>query len=199
MHPFLQHFESRYKQKLGKRFPTFFKTFEHLLSLKKAFYTIVETGTARRADAYDAEGMSTLLFDEFLNFEGIDGNLISIDIDPNNVSFSASKTSSKTQVVCGNSIQVLYELVSSLDEGLDLLYLDAMDLDWGSPHPSSLHHLKEFCSALPLLREKTIIVVDDNERGIGKGSYIHSYMNDIQQQPFFNEYQIGWVWQSNKP
>ncbi len=194
MHPFLQHFDKAYSHKLGKRYSTFFKTFEYLLSLNKPYYTIVETGTVRRSDAYDAEGMSTLLFDEFLNSPGIDGNLISIDINPSAVAFSTSKVSSKSQVVCSNSISVLYELGSSLDNGVDLLYLDAMDLDWGNPHPSSLHHLKEFCAAQQLLRRGSIIVVDDNERGIGKGGYIDSYMKDIQNPALFNEYQIGWIW-----
>lgn len=194
MHPFLDHFSNKYKSQLGKRFSTFYKMFEYLISLNKDFYTLIETGTVRRDNALEAEGMSTILFDEFLNFEGIDGNLISIDLDQNNVNFSISKVSSKTQVVCGDSVQTLFDLSQSMDDDVDLFYLDSMDLDWGNPHPSSFHHVQEFCAIIPLLKKGTLLVIDDNDQGKGKGAYVDSYMTTIKKEKLFNEYQIGWVW-----
>ncbi len=168
--------------------------FECLLNQNKPFYNLLETGTIRRDNAHEAEGMSTLLFDEFLNFDGIDGNLVSIDIDRKNVDFSTARTSGKTQVVCGDSVNVLWQLAQDDSDPFDLIYLDSMDLDWNNPAPSSLHHLKEFCAAQNMLKSGCLIVIDDNKSGVGKGGYVASFMSDIKKDCLFNDYQIGWVW-----
>jgi hypothetical protein len=193
-HPFLDHFENKYSRLLDKRYKTFYSMFECLLNQNKPFYNLLETGTIRRDNAHEAEGMSTLLFDEFLNFDGIDGNLVSIDIDRKNVDFSTARTSGKTQVVCGDSVNVLWQLAQDDSDPFDLIYLDSMDLDWNNPAPSSLHHLKEFCAAQNMLKSGCLIVIDDNKSGVGKGGYVASFMSDIKKDCLFNDYQIGWVW-----
>jgi len=189
---FLQQFEKKYKNCLGNRYETFYSSFEYLESLNKDNYFILETGMTRIKDNY-GDGQSTIIFDEYINYK--DGTLISVDINPNAIDLCSKLVSSKTKLVCEDSVNFLYK--TSLQENLqkiDLLYLDSFDLDWNNPHPSAMHHVKELLSIIPKISTGTLIIVDDNQKDSGKGRYISDFMKNINKQYFFNEYQTGWIW-----
>ena len=147
---------------------------------------------ARQENNYGGDGLSTILFDEYLNYR--DGKIISVDIDPQVVSFAASKISSKAELICSDSVSYLYNLSKQETPKLDLLYLDSFDLSWDKPHPSSLHHVKELLAVMHKVTPGTLIVVDDNNRGAGKGQYIADFMENTGKVKYFDEYQIGWIW-----
>jgi hypothetical protein len=180
-------------QGLSHRFSTFKKMFRYLDNISSPL--IVETGISRMIDNYTGDGHSTLLFDEYLHFFKKSGMLISIDIDQNKCDFTAPLLSSKSTILCSDSVIALNSISNNSNlPSIDLLYLDSYDVDWNNPHPSALHHFKELLSIQPKLKSGTLIVVDDHDHGRGKGKYIAEYMNDINKTPYFDEYQIGWIW-----
>lgn len=186
-------FNKEYYPKLGKRKNTFEKVFEYLESLNKQNPTILETGTARIENNWGGDGMSTLMFDRYINEKS--GNFTSIDINQNNVNFAKSKVSSKSNLICSDSIIKLYEI--SRDETypmIDVLYLDSYDVDFNNPTPSCFHHMKELLAIFPKIQKGTLIVVDDNLNGKGKGQMIKDYMKNIGINPYFDEYQIGFIY-----
>lgn len=187
-------FNREYYFKLGKRRNTFQKVFEYLESLNKENPTILETGIARQEDNWCGDGMSTLMFDKYINNKG--GNFTSIDIDPNNVNFAKSKVSPKSNLICSDSVIKLHEI--SRDEKypmIDVLYLDSYDVDFNNPTPSCFHHIKELLAIFPKIQKGTLIVVDDNFNGKGKGQMIKDYMKNIRINPYFDEYQIGFIYE----
>lgn len=188
---FIKVFKAKYNSKLSHRFSTFLKMFEYLESLNKNSYSILETGMARQSDNYSGDGMSTLLFDEFVNF--YNGEVRSVDINQSTIDFCSQLVSDKTRLVCSDSVKYLFEL-SKTDLNFDLIYLDSFDIDWANPHPSSFNHIKELLAIMPRIETGTLIVVDDNQQDRGKGKYIREFMNNIGKTPLFNEYQIGWIW-----
>jgi hypothetical protein len=178
---------------LAERAETFQKIFEYLQSLKKETYFILETGVCREPNNFAGDGMSTVLFDSFVNF--YDGSVTSIDIDEQNVAFAKTLVSLKTRIVCSDSVSELKKMSDSNSlPVIDLLYLDSYDVDWADPHPSAFHHIKELLSILRSVSKGTLIVVDDNINGVGKGKYISQYMDDVCNKRIFDGYQIGWVW-----
>jgi len=182
-----------YRDCLGKRYNTFMKMFRYLDTIPNPL--IVETGISRMLNNYMGDGHSTLLFDEYLNFFKESGQLISIDIDKHNCLFTAQLLSNKSKVICSDSISILHHLsTDSSFTKIDLLYLDSYDLDWKNPHPSALHSIKEFLAIYPKIKPGTLVVIDDNNKGIGNGTYVVDYMNNINKRPYFDEYQIGWIW-----
>ena len=171
-------FNREYYFKLGKRRDTFQKVFEYLESLNKENPTILETGIARKEDNWSGDGMSTLMFDKYINDKG--GHFTSIDIDPNNVNFAKSKVSSKSNLICSDSVIKLHEI--SRDKTypmIDVLYLDSYDVDFNNPIPSCFHHMKELLAIFPKIQKGTLIIVDDNLNGKGKGQMIKDYMKNF--------------------
>ena len=166
--------------KTGKRQHSFNLMVNHL---NRESALIVETGCARKENNFDGDGMSTLIFDEYVKQYG--GTFFSVDINPDNTAFAKSKCS-KAIVHTGDSVDFLYNLQVN---DIDLLYLDSYDFDPQKPHPSSLHHLMELTAVMPALKPgSTMIVVDDNVLAIkdgdatkrvieiGKGFYIKYFM-----------------------
>jgi predicted O-methyltransferase YrrM len=187
-------FNKDYYFKLGKRRNTFQKIFEYTESLNKKNATILETGIARQENNWEGDGMSTLMFDRYINSVG--GNFTSIDINPQNVEFARSNVSAKSNLICSDSVIKLHEI--SRDENfpmIDVLYLDSFDVDFNNPVPSSFHHIKELLAIFPKIQKGTLIVVDDNFNGKGKGQMIKDYMKNIGINPFFDEYQIGFIYE----
>jgi hypothetical protein len=162
---------------------------EMLERRRESGHLIVETGCLRNAASWDGDGQSTAIFDRFATLHG--GSVVSVDINANHCATAREAVSSRTTVICQESVEFLFRWVPP--RCVDLLYLDSYDLDWGNPHPSSLHHMKELCAILPKLGAGTLIVVDDNANGRGKGEYIQSFMDAVGIEPAFSEYQIGWV------
>ena len=187
-------FNRDYYFKLGERRNTFQKIFEYLESLSKENPTILETGIARTDENWEGDGMSSLMFDKYINEVG--GNFTSIDINPSNVSFARSKLSSKSNLICSDSVIQLHKI--SRDEEypmIDVLYLDSFDLDWNNPIPSSFHHMKELLAIYPKIQKGTLIVVDDNANNKGKGQMVKDFMKNIGINPYFDEYQIGFIYE----
>lgn len=154
---------------------------------------IVETGCARVKDNYSGDGMSTLIFDQYITENG--GECYSIDINSNNISFAKSITKN-VNLICSDSISYLFDFNKTLlakNKYIDLLYLDSFDFDHNNPHPSSFHHIMELLCIWPSCSKGTIIAVDDNfENGSGKGKYVKQFMDNIGIKPIFDSYQIVW-------
>jgi hypothetical protein len=187
---FLEEYDKNFALKLGIRAETLRKIFEELEKKNKEFYLIVETGCVRTTNGYGGDGMSTVLFDEFVNFH--DGMVVSVDINRKNCELAQSMTSNKTIVHCSDSIDFLNHY--TLSNEIDLLYLDSLDIDFSNPYKSAQHHMNEFNAIKARLEKGTIIVVDDYKSDeSGKGMYIAKYMRDTGYKRFIDDYQIGWV------
>jgi len=172
----------------GKREPSFRIMVEFLKTIKRPI--IVETGCARVDNNFEGDGMSTLIFDAFVEENG--GNFYSVDISNDSVAFAESKvTSVQTQIYCEDSVGFLNKFSAILS--IDLLYLDSYDLDPENPHPSSLHHIHELLAVSKCLKKGTMIVVDDNLNDeIGKGKYIAEYFSKIGVPMIYSGYQQIW-------
>ncbi len=177
--------------------------FELLEKKKDKDFLIVETG-CMRADhgqlAFGDDGASTFIFDDFINF--YDGEVLSVDINQNNVNHAKSMVSDKTKVSCMDSVEFLWKLPSS--KKIDFLYLDSYDFDPENPIPSQLHHVKELCAVMKNLKKGTIIVVDDHlntpefasyrstlAKG-GKAGFIENFMVNVKAEVLHDGYQIVW-------
>lgn len=168
--------------------------FEELDKMNKKDYTILETGCMRGDHGewcFGDDGCATYIFDQFVNF--YDGLVYSVDINPNNVTYSQQRVSDKTQVICSDSVSYLYNLSESIK--FDMVYLDSYDIERSNPHPSQLHHMKELCSIMKNVRKGTILVVDDHDgfftQGqIGKGNYIKDFMDNVGAAKLYEGYQI---------
>jgi len=149
---------------------------------------IVETGCARVENNFEGDGMSTLIFDSFVELNG--GSLYSVDISHDSVNFARSKvTTNRSEIACEDSVSFLHKF----DQKIDLLYLDSYDLDPENPHPSSMHHIYELLAVSKCLKKGTMIVVDDNlSEEIGKGKYIADYLSKIGVPMIYSGYQQIW-------
>ena len=189
MTQFLEYFDNNYSNKLSKRSKTFRKLFELLEEKNKESYLIVETGCARGTNNYDGDGMSTVLFDKFINFHN--GLVISVDIDEAHCNLARSLVSEQTEVYCSDSVKFLWNF--NYFPPIDLLYLDSFDINFNRPHLSMLHHMKELCAIIGKLEKGAIIAIDDNTPKSGKGNYIADFMKDLGYKKIINEYQIAWI------
>lgn len=189
MSGFLVEFDVEYAPRLAHRARTFRRTFELLLAAERDGYFVVETGCARQAGNWSGDGQSTLLFDRFVSLHG--GEVLSFDSDRAACEAARGQVSERTRIEQVDAIRGLEQLPPG--RPIDLLYLDSLDVDWDDPHPSSLHHLKELCAALPKLAPGTLVVVDDDPEGRGKGQLIRELMDRAGVRPVFDEYQVGWI------
>jgi hypothetical protein len=183
---FLEFYDSKLSPLLGIRAEGFHKIFELLEEKKVKNYMILETGTVRTINEW-SDGQSTRLFDMFVNF--YQGNVYSVDISEDACATSKSIVTPKVLFRCGDSVQFLHERPS--DEKFDLIYLDSFDVDFENHHPSSLHHIFELCSVLHKnTKPGTIIAIDDNKEGAGKGQYIQQYFDMIGMKKVYDGYQL---------
>ena len=182
------------KPLLGLRELGFTRIFEYLNNIKDP--VIVETGTVREDYNFEGDGCSTILFDNYISNKG--GTLISVDIDP--VACKNARTvTTNAEVVEADSVEYL----ATLDGKVDLLYLDSFNIyNWLDDWKASAHHLKEIFAAKNIIKEGTLIVVDDNlyvpntednKRKSGKGRIIHELMQSIGISTFIDGYHIGWI------
>lgn len=186
-----------------KRKESYSLMIEHLKTIENPI--IVETGCARKENNFDGDGMSTLIFDDYITTHG--GTFYSVDNNIEAVKFSSEKVKS-AKLTLSDSIKYLYLLNQELREKnqyIDLLYLDSYDFDKNNPHPSSFHHLKEITAIIPSLKKGSMIVIDDNvpvevnfDDGtkenvvIGKGIYAHHFFKDVGIEPLYLGYQFVW-------
>lgn len=180
----------------GKRQYGFQSMIEHLNQIKNPL--IVETGCARQEDNYSGDGMSSLIFDSYINEHG--GEFHTVDIDENNVEFAKKHMVGNTGVHCSDSVAFLHnlnQLLVSQSRTINLLYLDSLDYYPEQELESSLHHLYELCAIRPSLQKGTMIVVDDNfyvnGQFKGKGKYMAEFMQKINCKMILKDYQCIWV------
>ncbi len=124
---------------------------------------IVETGCQRLKDDIGA-GMSTSIFGEYVHRYG--GRLVTVDFSEQNLNICRESTASfsdKIQYVFSDSLVFLKQLT----ETPGLIYLDSYDYDInGSDEDRRLsqeHCLKEWLIVEPLLKDDTIVLLDDND------------------------------------
>ena len=184
------------KPLLGLREIGFTKIFEYLKRIENP--VIVETGTVREENNFEGDGCSTILFDHYIGTQG--GTLITVDIDPKACKM-AEKLTTYAEVIEGDSV----EFLSTLDGSVDLLYLDSYNIyNWLDDWKSSAHHLKELFAAKNVIKDGTLIVVDDNlfipeseksKQKHGKGRMIYELMDSLGIPPYIDGYQVGWIWE----
>jgi len=185
------------KPLLGLRELGFTRIFEHLDNIKDP--VIVETGTVREDYNFEGDGCSTVLFDNYIGKKG--GTLITVDIDPAACK-NARTVTTHAEVVEADSV----EFLSTLDGHVDVLYLDSFNIyNWLDDWEASGHHLKELFAAKNIIKDGTLIVVDDNLYGtsvgqksnqkFGKGRMINEMMKSIGIPIHIDGYHMGWIWE----
>ena len=183
------------KPLLGLRETGFTKTFEYLKTIKDP--VIVETGTVREDYNFEGDGCSTILFDNYIDKEG--GTFITIDIDPAACK-NARTVTTHAEVIEADSVEYL----STLEGHVNVLYLDSFNIyNWLDDWEASGHHLKELFAAKNVIKDGTLIVVDDNlhmqnvdaNKKFGKGRMIHEMMKSIGIPPYIDGYHMGWIWE----
>jgi len=172
--------------------------FEYLGKTDRPF--IVETGCARKEDNWFGDGLSSLLFDRYVQEYG--GKFITIDISEESVKFCRGHVSNLTEVILGDSVKCLYDLNQKLlmtNEKIDLLYLDSIDAPRDKPEiisQSAVHHLYEFITISRSLKTGALVCVDDNwathNRLDGKGKILADYFHKIGNEPVKAGYQLIW-------
>ena len=193
-------FDTEARPRLTGRADTFVKMFEYLDQFDRPV-GIIETGCVRKADNWEGDGQSTVLFDRYVHYRG--GTLYSVDIDPRATKV-ARKLTQHALIHTGDSVAFLKSL-SRKDAGpLDLLYLDSFDLVVSQPIPAALHHMNELTAILPLVRADTLVVVDDSP-GVyedhpfphvdvgGKGMFVALHAKHVGADMVFHIYQAGWT------
>ena len=207
--------------RLGVRKISFRKIFDYLDKLPDPII-IVETGCLRIKDNFEGDGQSTLLFDYYTQFRGKGSKVYTVDINPEATKKCSEMVSNNVDITTADSVGYLNKLSKKFyDEkkNVSLFYLDSFDLDWRSPEQSCAHHLKELVSIKKILKENTLVVVDDSpingylqesleKKGnldfvpfglvpkptiSGKGSLIHQYAMQTGAKLLFSNYQTGWV------
>ena len=183
------------KPLLGLRETGFTKIFEYLRRIKDP--VIVETGTVREDYNFEGDGCSTILFDRYVDTQG--GTLLTVDIDPAACK-NARTVTTHAEVIEADSV----EFLSTLEGHVDLLYLDSFNIyNWLDDWEASGHHLKELFAAKNVIKEGTLIVVDDNlymknadtNKKFGKGRMIQELMKSIGIPPYIDGYHMGWIWE----
>ena len=110
---------------------------------------IIETGTNH--------GCTTIILAQALIDSGCDGKVITVELEPDNVeiarrNFDNAGVSSRIDVRCGNSKEVLPEIIEEIDS-LRMVFLDASHLFDDV--------MFEFESVLPKLTDDALVVLDN--------------------------------------
>jgi len=208
---FWSFFDREAAPRLALRANTFQKMFEHLDRLDTPI-NIIETGCARFKDDW-TDGQSTMLFDKYIHHHAAESKLYSVDINKAATDYARTFIGPKTSLTTDDSVKYLAKLTADFlasGQTVDLVYLDAHDLDWHYWYPSAAHHLMELCSVLRILRKDTLVVVDDCAHSAnfvrtnnhinfintpiigGKGRIVAEFAARIGAKVEFSEYQAGW-------
>jgi len=197
---------AEWKDRGMDRSDTFRKMFEHLDKYDRGV-RIVETGCVEEADNWRGNGCSTILFDRYAATHP--GTVVhSFEIDGEKAE-EARKYCPHVHFVVGDSVEMLklhvYAEVASREvQGLaiDLLYLDASAHNWAAETLTQVHHFNELMAAMPLLRENSLVAVDDcivvldeypQTKVIGKGGIVAQYALEAGAEMVFSAYQIGFT------
>ncbi len=184
----------QHKHELGSRYPTLRFALGLLALRAGSSPVVVETGTAR-AELEWRDGMSTLIFADYLDIHN--GLLWSVDRDANALETARRMVGPRAH--CVRLVQL--DSVSFLRacSKIDLLYLDSLDYVWNYQALSQWHNLKEAMAAERGLHENSIIVIDDCDLpGGGKGGKTRAYLRLKGWQCVMNNYQSVWVRRRSK-
>ena len=129
-------------------------------------FLLVETGTIRKIDNWEGDGQSTIAWSTFAATKS--GTVVTIDIDPVGADLVARLELPHVIAHTGDSLRVLPTLTGVVD----LLYLDSFDVNFSDPEPAAAHHLAELDAAWHLLASGSVVAVDDNLDGVGKGTKV---------------------------
>lgn len=152
---------------------------------------IVETGCVRFFNDYGG-GNSTYIFGNFVYVYG--GHLTTIDISTENMEVCkmvTAKFAKDIDYIVDDSLSAL----TKLDKPIDLLYLDSLDVpETGDATKGQEHNLAEFKLAEHLLREGSIVLIDDNnmENG-GKSRLTKEYLKEKGWREILDIYQAIWI------
>lgn len=173
--------------KVNDRYHTFHLALNLLSQLTPDNPLIVETGCQRERNDFGA-GQSTSIFVDYLKRYG--GKLISIDNNPEHVSRAIRFVEADTpgvgvhcEFMVSDSLEGLQLLVQSWKK-VGLLYLDSLDYPIGDQEgdldlqkAAQMHCFNEFVTALPLLTDSTVLLLDDNQlSGGGKTKLVKEYL-----------------------
>lgn len=155
---------------------------------------LFETGSARLPDPrwgtfennFKDDGMSTLIWDAFINEHG--GESYTVDIDRAAIDYVSTYVSHKAQLACQDSLSYIRSKTiefRKLNKKVNFVYFDSF--------PSALYHLQELCAIMPILADNAIIAVDDNYgKPDDRGTLIHEFMNNIKVPIIHNGIQKVW-------
>ena len=165
----LVEFFDQYAGKLGRRSDTFERVFFELGQIPAP--VIVETGCARKDSNWTGDGMSTVMFADFVAKYG--GSFRSVDLSWESVGMSSKLVShmdGDISISQGDSVEFLEAWT---DGPIDLLYQDSMDFDGESKKESPMHHLREIQAIYENLAKRCMVLIDDCglENG-GKGAVV---------------------------
>jgi predicted O-methyltransferase YrrM len=168
--------------RLGKRHAAF----SAIAELLPDGCRIVETGTVRMIDNWEGDGQSTIVWDTLATERA--GSVITIDIDPIGAQLVEQLGLQSTTAIVGDSLDV----IPTLTGHVDFLYLDSFDVNFEDPTPAAAHHLAELTAALDLLRPGSIVAVDDNLDGVGKGSEVAWFLEGHGAPEIVSGYVRAW-------
>ena len=197
---------AQFKHRGVDRSITFRKMFEHLDRYDRPV-RIVETGCMEEPDNWGGNGCSTILFDRYCaTHPGSTAHSFEIVREK---AEEARKHCAHVYFVIGDSVEMLrlhvYAEVATREHDsnvVDLLYLDASHHDWVAESPSQAHHFNELMAAMPLLRENSMVVVDDSVmitddypsfKVDGKGGLVAQYAFEVGADMEFCQYQVGFT------
>ena len=192
---------NEHKPRMRNRAENWVKIFEHLDGFKRPVQ-IIETGCVRQPDDFEGAGHSTLIFDQYVQDRG--GTVYSVDIDPVHTALCRALVSDRVKVHTGDSVAYLAQLASEKELSPDLIYLDSLDWMETDPFQTALHCADEFQAVRPLIRDDTLVVVDDTPgtliKGVipqldiqGKGAFLVKYAETAGAELMFHDWQAGWT------
>jgi hypothetical protein len=210
---FWEFFDKTAAPQLALREKTFRRIFQYLDQLDGPI-NIVETGCARLENNWAGDGQSTVLFDKYINTRDTKSQVLTVDINSQNVIECQKLVSKRTVVSNDDSVHFLSNLAVSFqknNQSISFLYLDSFDLDMDYWFQSAAHHLKELTSVMRCIDNRTLVVVDDcplnanfvptsndqitfigNPSVGGKGRLVAEYAKAVGAKLEFAEYQAGW-------
>lgn len=182
--------EDANSKKLERRFDGFAAIMRHLDTVQPGF--ILETGVSRKPDNWSGDGMSTAWW-QWVVSRREDLSATSIDIDEQACAW-ASTQYPDVDILCSDSVQALHHLPRELIRSTRLLYLDSFDWSYEQNLDSAFHHFKELAAVWALLPSGCLIVIDDRHSDfLGKHAAVAAFMANLNIQPAFIDYQIGWI------
>jgi len=172
------------------RYATFYRALQ-LIRERKA-QVIIETGTARGGGLdCTGDGCFTLILAGWVKENG--GQFYSVDISEGAL-LMAGKGLKELKKFVHLIQRDSVEFLANFNQPIDFLYLDSYDYEKDNPYPSQLHQLREIQAAMPLLTEKSVVMLDDcNLPEGGKCKLTIDYLLGLGWKIIHRNYQIIFI------